>query len=62
MHLAACHRLVSLIPPTADLKCATSSLIYAIVIIFDARYLKSVSFNFLETVRNKKPLQALTTA
>ena len=38
----------SLTPPTADLKCALSSIIYGIVIIFDARYPKSVSLNFLK--------------
>ena len=44
--------LDSLTPPTADLKCAPTSIIYGIVIIFDARYPKSVSLNFLETFSN----------
>ena len=44
--------LDSLTQPTADLKCATTTIIYGIVIIFDARYLKPVSLNFLETFRN----------
>ena len=39
--------LDSLTPLTADLKCATTSIIYGIVIIFDVRYLKSASLNFL---------------
>ena len=44
--------LDSLSPPTADLNCAPTSIIYGIVIIFDARYLKPVSLNFLESFRN----------
>ena len=44
--------LDSLTPLTADLKCATTSIIYGIVIIFDVRYLKSASLNFLESFRN----------
>ena len=39
-------------PPTADLKCATTNIIYGIVIIFDSRYFKPLSLNFLETFRN----------
>ena len=44
--------LDSLTPVTADLKCATTSIIYGIGIIFDERYLKYVSLNFLDSFRN----------